>query len=59
MTAQDRKVVLAMKQYGGSFISTLGHAAMFADEDNLAKIKATWSDEWEKYTAFAEQREKE
>jgi hypothetical protein len=44
-----------MMEYGGSFIRKLGAAALVADTENLAKIKATWPDYWAQYARMAKQ----
>ena len=49
MTSDDRFTLAAMRAYGGSFFQHLGLAALYADENNLAKLKAAFPEEWEKY----------
>jgi hypothetical protein len=44
-----------MMEYGGSFVRKLGAAALVADTENLAKIKATWPDYWAQYQRMAKQ----
>ena len=51
----DRKVIEAMMEYGGSFVRKLGAAALVADSDSLAKIKATWPEFWTQYSRMAKQ----
>jgi hypothetical protein len=51
----DRKTIEAMMEYGGSFVRKLGAAALVADQENLAKIKATWPDYWAQYDRMAKQ----
>jgi hypothetical protein len=51
----DRKTIEAMMEYGGSFVRKLGAAALVADQENLAKIKATWPEYWAKYSRMAKQ----
>jgi len=51
----DRKTIEAMMEYGGSFVRKLGAAALVADTENLAKIKATWPDYWAQYQRMAKQ----
>lgn len=46
-------VSMAMRDYGGSFVKCLGKLLLLADEDNVAKIKATWPEYWKKYEEFA------
>ena len=49
MTIEDLKAIENMHQRGGSFARALAHAAAAADPENLAKIKATWPDMWDRY----------
>ena len=51
----DRQIINTMIEYGGSFVRKLGAAALVADQDNLAKIKATWPDYWAQYDRMAKQ----
>jgi len=51
----DKKTIETMMEYGGSFVRKLGAAALVADPDNLAKIKATWPDYWAQYDRMAKQ----
>jgi hypothetical protein len=51
----DKQTINTMMEYGGSFVRKLGAAAYVADEENLAKIKATWPDYWAKYSRMAKQ----
>jgi hypothetical protein len=51
----DKKTIETMMEYGGSFVRKLGAAAYVADEENLAKIKATWPDYWAEYSRMAKQ----
>jgi hypothetical protein len=51
----DKKTIETMMEYGGSFVRKLGAAALVADSDNLAKIKATWPDYWAQYARMAQQ----
>lgn len=43
----------AMKLAGGSFIRNLGPCLPYADERNLAKLKAAFPEEWAHYTRMA------
>jgi hypothetical protein len=52
---KDVDVASTMIEYGGSFVRKLGAAALVADQDNLAKIKATWPDYWAQYDRMAKQ----
>lgn len=49
----DTQIIDAMVESGGGFVSALGNAARRADAVNLAKIKATWPEYWEKYELVA------
>ena len=51
----DKQTINTMMEYGGSFVRKLGAAAYVADEENLAKIKATWPDYWAQYQRMAQQ----
>ena len=51
----DRKTIEAMMEYGGSFVRKLGAAALVADPENLAKIKAAWPEYWSQYDRMAKQ----
>ena len=44
-----------MIEYGGSFVRKLGAAALVADPENLAKIKAAWPEYWSQYDRMAKQ----
>lgn len=52
---KDSDVIRTMMEYGGSFVRKLGAAAIAADSENLAKIKATWPDYWAQYSRMAKQ----
>ena len=54
MSAADIQTIENMHQRGGNFARALAHAAASADTENLAKIKATWPELWEKYTNWKE-----
>ncbi len=49
----DHHVILAMKRYGGDFVSRLGDAAFYADAENLRLIKETWPVIWMRYADAA------
>ena len=51
----DKQTINTMMEYGGSFVRKLGAAALVADQENLAKIKATWPDYWAEYSRMAKQ----
>lgn len=50
---EDVHVLHKMRQFGGGFVKALAEAGFNADSVNLAKIKATWPDLWNEYTAWA------
>jgi hypothetical protein len=52
---KDSDVINTMIEYGGSFVRKLGAAAIVADSENIAKIKATWPDYWAQYSRMAKQ----
>lgn len=52
---KDSDVIRTMMEYGGSFVRKLGAAAIAADSENIAKIKATWPDYWAQYSRMAKQ----
>jgi hypothetical protein len=49
MSNSDIQAIEAMHRHGGAFARALAHAAAAADPENLAKIKATWPELWERY----------
>jgi hypothetical protein len=49
MNIADLQTIEAMHRHGGPFTRALAHAAAAANDEDLAKIKATWPDLWEKY----------
>jgi hypothetical protein len=52
---KDFDVASTMIEYGGSFVRKLGAAALVADPENLAKIKAAWPEYWSQYDRMAKQ----
>ncbi len=46
MNITDRDVARTMVEYGGSFVSKLGAAALAADPGNLKKIREAFPDFW-------------
>lgn len=50
----DRDVMGAMEMKGGLFASRLAVAAMYADEESLALIKAAFPSLWAAYRRIAE-----
>lgn len=53
MTDQERDVVEAMIQGGGSFVRQLGQCFLYADQSNFAKLQATFPEYWDQYTKIA------
>lgn len=49
----EMDVVDAMEKYGGSFVQALAVCFRRADANNLAKLKATFSEYWEQYEGMA------
>lgn len=54
MTDQDREVVEAMIQGGGSFVQQLGRCFLYADHTNFAKLRETFPEYWAQYAKVAE-----
>ena len=54
MSIADLQAVENMHRHGGAFARALAHAAAAADPENLAKIKSTWPEMWEKYANWQE-----
>jgi hypothetical protein len=52
-TDEDTMVIREMMKRGGSFVNALASAAMVADSDNLARLKAAFPECWERYLQFA------
>ena len=44
-----------MVEYGGSFVSKLGAAALVADPSNLKKLRDAFPDYWANYARMAQQ----
>lgn len=42
-----------MERYGGSFVTNLGVALLYADPENTRKIKETWPELWARYKRMA------
>lgn len=51
----DRDVARTMVEYGGSFVSKLGAAAMAADPSNMKKLRDAFPDYWANYARMAQQ----
>jgi len=49
MISGDLEILEAMETHGGCFIKKLAELASIADEENLAKLKHTYSDLWDEY----------
>ncbi len=57
MSDEDWATVQAMYKHGGSFVHHLAYAAMSADEDNYARLKAAFPEIWAKYGEMAKRKE--
>jgi len=53
MDDEERRVVAAMKKYGGSFVVALAEAFERADMQNFAKLRATFPEYWGQYEKMA------
>ena len=51
----DRDVAKCMAEYGGSFVSKLGAAALAADPSNLKKLRDAFPEYWANYARMAQQ----
>ena len=51
----DRDVARCMVEYGGSFVSKLGAAALTADPSNMKKLRDAFPDYWANYARMAQQ----
>lgn len=49
-------VSLAMRRYGGGFVSRLGEALIRADANNTQRIHDAFPEYWEKYLQLAKDR---
>ena len=49
MTEHEIKVIQKMEYYGGSFVKQLASLYWRADQENRAKIRATWGNYWDEY----------
>lgn len=57
MSIPDLQAIEFMHRHGGAFARALAHAAAAADPENLAKIKATWPELWERYANWQTKEE--
>ena len=57
MSADDVQTIENMHRRGGAFARALSHAAAAADPENLAKIKSTWPELWERYANWETKEE--
>jgi hypothetical protein len=57
MSNSDIQAIESMHRRGGAFARALAHAAAAADPENLAKVKATWPEMWEKYANWQTKEE--
>ena len=51
-TDTDREILKAMAIYGGSFAQAIARAALLADSENFAKLKAAFPELWNRYALF-------
>ena len=51
----DRDVARCMVEYGGSFVSKLGAAALASDPSNMKKLREAFPDYWANYARMAQQ----
>lgn len=49
MSIEDLQAIEFMHRHGGPFTRALAHAAAAANDEDLAKIKATWPELWATY----------
>jgi len=49
MTEHEVKVIIAMEQYGGSFVKALALCFYRADENNFKKLKDAFPEYWKQY----------
>ena len=54
MTDDERKIVDAMFQHGGSFVYALAEAMTRADQINFAKLRDAFPAYWKHYAKIAE-----
>lgn len=52
----DREVLRTMELLGGSFASHLAIACVYADAENLARIKTAFAGMWDHYADVAAKR---
>ena len=50
--ADDHDIISAMICHGDDFTSKIAQAALVADDNNLAKIKAAFPELWNRYEEF-------
>jgi hypothetical protein len=51
-TEYDYLILVAMAEYGGSFVQQLSKLAIAADATNFEKLKVTFANYWEEYDRF-------
>jgi hypothetical protein len=54
----DYEITAAMITYGGNFVAQLGKAFRAADDQNRAKLKAAFSEEWTRYAELVELKQR-
>ena len=57
-TEYDYLILVAMAEYGGSFVQQLSKLARVADTTNFAKLKVTFANYWEEYDALLPESER-
>lgn len=48
----DYYVLVAMEEFGGSFVKSLARAANYADSENYKTLKTAFKKYWDEYRAF-------
>jgi hypothetical protein len=59
MTDRELQVVMAMKKYGGGFVTALAEALRHADHMNFPRLKAAFPDYWAQYEKMTDPVEPE
>ena len=57
-TQEELDILGAMAKYGGSFVSRLAEAWMYADASNREKLRETFGDYWNEYKVMVEHKKK-
>lgn len=56
MKDEDLKVVITMKEMGGSFVQALALCFMRADAKNFKKLKDAFPEYWKQYTEMSQRK---